>query len=71
MCGDAAIYVDPHRAESITEAMKLVLLPDARNQLIARHSKNAPASFFTVNHAISELDRALLKLVPVRSTFGS
>lgn len=71
MCGDGAMYIDPHESDSIFIAMKSLTDLNTRARLIDRSRLVAEKSSFTIHHAIKKLDEALTKIVPVRKTFGT
>lgn len=69
ICQDAALYIDPLDSESIRSAMLTMLDPDFWNSIKAKTQDVAGQSVFRIEVAMVELEKALLKIVPLRQTF--
>jgi glycosyltransferase involved in cell wall biosynthesis len=69
MCSDGALYVDPADPSQWCEAMRRILQPDFRETLIRRADAVRKTSMFNIETAIHKLERALLKIIPIRKTF--
>lgn len=71
MCGDGALYITPDQPETIAEAMQSLLDKNVREALLARAQAFGGQSQFTLQHAVEAIDQALVRIRPVRKTFGN
>jgi glycosyltransferase involved in cell wall biosynthesis len=69
ICQDAALYVDPLDSKSICSAMSTMLDQNSWTSIATKSQMVASQSVFRIEVAMEELQKALLKLVPLRKTF--
>lgn len=69
ICQDAALYIDPLDSKSIYSAMLTMLDQDSWNSIKSKTDEVASQSVFRIEAAMVELEKALLKVVPLRQTF--
>ena len=69
MCGDGALYADPRDSSQWVTALRQMLDPEARNNLISKSIEVRKRSPFNIGNAIGNLEQSLLKLMPIRKTF--
>ena len=67
LLGDAAIYFDTMKTETIVAAMEKII--SDRDEYVRRLKHRAEQSVFTIEEALARINEYMLQLIPIRSTW--